>query len=46
VYPPWDIVVNRQAQKTQKWQLEYFLEIPENTGIDVARANLLYRQLK
>jgi hypothetical protein len=45
VYPPWDIAVNRQAQKTQKWQLEYFLEIPKNTEIDVTRAKLLYRKL-
>ncbi len=27
VYPPWDNTVNMQAQKTQKWQLEYFLAI-------------------
>jgi hypothetical protein len=45
VYPPWDIALNRQAQKTQKWQLQYFLEIPKNTGIDVDRAKLLYRNL-
>jgi hypothetical protein len=44
VYPPWDVAVNRQAQKTQKWQLEYFLEIPNNAGIDVTRAKLLYRK--
>ena len=44
VYPPWDVAVNRQAQKTQKWQLEYFLEIPKNTEIDVTRAKLLYRK--
>jgi hypothetical protein len=42
VYPPWDIAVNRQAQKTQKWQLEYFLEIPKNGELDTTRAKLLY----
>lgn len=26
VYPSWDIAVNPQAIKTQKWQLEYFSE--------------------
>jgi hypothetical protein len=26
VYPPWDKAENRQAQATQKWQLDYFLE--------------------
>lgn len=30
VYPPWDTTTSRQAQKTQKWQLDYFLEIPQN----------------
>lgn len=45
VYPPWDFAVNRQAQKTQKWQLDYFLEIPKNGGVDVDRAKLLYRNI-
>jgi hypothetical protein len=31
VYPSWDITNNKQAQKTQKWQLDYFLEIPQNS---------------
>ncbi|EMK13380.1 MepB protein [Leptospira kirschneri serovar Bim str. 1051] len=26
VYPSWDVPYNQQAKKTQKWQLEYFLE--------------------
>lgn len=26
VYPPWDQVDNKQAQKTQKWQQDYFCE--------------------
>ncbi len=26
VYPPWDIAENAQAKKSQRWQLEYFLE--------------------
>lgn len=28
VYPPWDITTSKQAQKTQEWQLDYFLKIP------------------
>ncbi|MFA9193483.1 MepB family protein [Flavobacterium sp. FBOR7N2.3] len=28
VYPPWDKTTSKQAQKTQQWQLEYFIEIP------------------
>jgi hypothetical protein len=46
VYPPWDQPTNRQAQKTQAWQLEYFLEMTEDTPvktpIDFARAKMLY----
>ncbi|WP_417939843.1 MepB family protein [Flavobacterium sp. RS13.1] len=30
VYPPWDLTTSKQAQKTQQWQLDYFLEISEN----------------
>jgi hypothetical protein len=42
VYPPWDKPTSRQAQKTQKWQIEYFLEIPVNITIDCVRAQMLY----
>lgn len=38
VYPSWDKTLNKQAQQTQKWQLNYFLEIP----IDLAKAKSLY----
>jgi hypothetical protein len=44
VYPSWDITTNKQAQKTQKWQLDYFLEIPLDKPIDLNRAKLLYFQ--
>ena len=30
VYPPWDKTTSKQAQKTQQWQLEYFIAIPFN----------------
>lgn len=42
VYPPWDKTTSRQAQKTQAWQLEYFLEIPENKTVDNVRVEKLY----
>ncbi|NOU95966.1 MepB domain containing protein [Paenibacillus sp. LMG 31456] len=42
VYPPWDKPTSRQAQKTQDWQLKYFLEIPMNLPIDMVRAQTLY----
>jgi len=34
VYPSWDLTTSKQAQKTQKWQLDYFVEIPENETMD------------
>ncbi|AXN39510.1 MepB family protein [Peribacillus butanolivorans] len=42
VYPPWDKPTSRQAQKTQIWQLKYFIEIPINTPIDCVRVQMLY----
>lgn len=31
VYPVWDIATNKQAEKTQHWQLHYFFELQEAT---------------
>lgn len=42
VYPPWDKTTNKQAQATQKWQLEYFLNIPFDDSLDVSRAKSFY----
>ncbi|MBJ2173442.1 MepB family protein [Aureibaculum sp. A20] len=41
VYPPWDEALNKQAIRTQKWQLNYFLKITDGT-IDVAKAQELF----
>lgn len=42
VYSPWDETDNKQAKKTQNWQLNYFLTINEDnfTDFDLAK-NLL-----
>lgn len=32
VYPSWDIPNNPQAEKTQKWQVDYFYKINETTN--------------
>lgn len=39
VYPPWDIPTNKQAEKTQNWQTNYFLTIKNNneTDFDLAK---------
>ncbi len=44
VYPPWVITDNRQAQKTQTWQILYFFEIPAaNQCVDTNRVRELFR---
>lgn len=42
VYPPWEKSLNRQAQKTQSWQVEYFLDVPQDTPINCNRVRELY----
>jgi hypothetical protein len=42
VYPPWDETTSKQAQKTQKWQLDYFLEVTQDQTIDLKRAKSLF----
>ncbi|MBJ2126922.1 MULTISPECIES: MepB family protein [unclassified Flavobacterium] len=34
VYPPWDETSSKQAQKTQKWQLDYFFLFTDQGQID------------
>ncbi|WP_139958729.1 MepB family protein [Flavicella sediminum] len=42
VYPGWNITNNKQAQKTQAWQLHYFYEI--NTSLNLSAIKKLYAQ--
>lgn len=35
VYPSWDVPENKQAIKTQKWQLQYFLNMSTDNQIDI-----------
>jgi hypothetical protein len=42
VYPIWDLTDSKQSQKTQKWQLDYFLEIPVDGNLDNNRFKFLY----
>ena len=43
VNPPWDKTTNRQAKKTQMWQMACFLEIPPYKVIDCGRSQMLYK---
>lgn len=42
VYPIWDKTQNKQAEKTQKWQLDYFYEIGAMT--DLKKVSKLYHE--
>ena len=42
VYPIWDVPTSKLAQKTQKWQLDYFLEIPDEGKLDTIQARIFY----
>lgn len=41
VYPEWDIPTNQQAQRTQKWQMDYFYAITSST--DFTKVVQLYQ---
>ena len=41
VYPPWNIPMNKQAEKTQNWQTKYFLTIKNDNKTDIDLANKL-----
>ncbi len=38
VYPEWDKAKNKQAKKTQEWQLNYFYEINKLTNFNFVKA--------
>jgi len=38
VYPNWDKVNSKQAQRTQKWQQDYFYEIGPSTNLQKVKA--------
>ncbi|MEU5186676.1 MepB family protein [Streptomyces klenkii] len=42
VYPPWVTTTNRQAGRSQEWQLRYFLPLDQDGPVDSARAQELY----
>jgi len=41
VYPPWDNATNKQAIKTQSWQIKYFLTIKNDDSFDFDLAKRL-----
>ena len=41
IYPPWDTVTSKQAEKTQQWQTQYFLRISMPSAVDLTLAQKL-----
>lgn len=35
VYPPWDVVSNKQAEKSQSWQTKYFIAINNDNSTNL-----------
>jgi hypothetical protein len=44
VYPPWDATTSRQAQRTQAWQLRYFVDMSQGQAVDLERVKALLAQ--
>jgi hypothetical protein len=44
VYPPWDKTTNKQAIKTQNWQLNYFLDLSNFESDTLEKAKTLYNK--
>jgi hypothetical protein len=45
VYPPWDLVANTTAAKTQKWQLEYFIDLSDEKRINLNLVTKLFNKV-
>ena len=43
VYPVWDIPQNKQAEKTQKWQLEYFIDTALPSNLITEKLNIIFK---
>lgn len=42
IYPKWDKAISKQAERSQKWQLDYFYELEE--GMDLKRISDLLQE--
>jgi hypothetical protein len=38
VYPPWDEATSKQAQKSQEWQLKYFVRVEEPADLEKVKS--------
>ena len=44
VYPSWDTVTNKQAEKTQSWQIKYFVIIKSDNSTDFDLTRKLFNE--
>lgn len=42
VYPTWDALINKQAEKTQIWQTKYFITIGSDNSAELDRAKKIF----
>lgn len=42
VYPSWDKTTSKQAEKTQRWQLDYFFNFSDQHKIDIRELKKLF----
>lgn len=42
VYPPWDETTSKQAQKTQRWQLDYFFNFSDSGHFDLEKFKKIF----
>lgn len=40
VYPNWDIPENKQAEKTKAWQMEFFVDLDDDSELEMLRLKL------
>jgi len=45
VYPPWDLVASKQAEKTQAWQTKFFVKITEDKSTDLKIESELFKNI-
>ncbi|WP_343707425.1 MepB family protein [Flavobacterium sp.] len=43
IYPPWDETTSKQAQKTQKWQLDYFFAFTNQNNVDLNELRKIFK---
>ncbi|WP_294960613.1 MepB family protein [uncultured Flavobacterium sp.] len=42
VYPSWDETTSKQAQKTQRWQLDYFFNFSDSSHFDLEKFKKIF----